>query len=825
MRIKDLPIFRQRTAPLRKYQYYTLGEFVSLYDQSVSMRGQGRGFYDKVYKICKRYLDGQQGEMKDVDSSDEVVPVPQDDIDIEVEQNSDNNMDQSISDGTFIPLYNPEKDIISNIKSSVNEILSYWTENKVSTTDKISKAFQLFFNEELSRKKVESKLGRSNATLLDNAIKKLFYDGEKVAKVRLHPDLVSSIHSVTEEAAYSTVSFFEDLAGDVTGKGGERLPFLEKVFRIYFFESKYTDEALVLPKDVVTKTLYNLKDLILCLRNFAIPKSKDEILKAVKERIDNSKRENGCYDKEFVCRMLSNHPWIKKDEDGAYYLLYEKLDKQNCRFARIIYDNKSFITRKEIEEEYERRYHEKVKFDANQITNRNDFYALGRKAFYYSETGKPLDSMNVAIMNFINTHHEFYWKDMKDMLDEFSRKHNNMPYNESNKRIFVRDSCVTEVGNSDHFVVREYEKDYTQCQWNKPMQVGVTNWAINNAFAILTSYKDYKAPIKEFRAKLLEAAESAGYNKRVIDIIYRHSNKGGLLAEDPYFTRDDDFISIIRERYENLNDLDKEYIGMGLKYPKTYKAMYSFVLEYLREVPSHEILRKDLLPLIQKAYPEAEISQKLIYNAFNDYSRFPNGVTIHTNAEGFKVIRLNVKDASLKDKSNDSAALPWFVQDLQNNLGHYELYLKGISSASTIKAFYNYLKSSTNNLLSKDIFKSYYYYSHLNHDAFMFYRTLSIMSLGYEGLLEDIWHRNGNSGEMVRNMIPRIQAYYPQLQREFDCRSKFGRIMRNIHDVRNRVAHAQDVEISPNWQQITLNDFFALYIFTIQKCLKSCQNR
>ena len=819
---------------LRKYTNYSLGQFLYDYFQHLN----GRPVYDQLMLEIAPDMLLTYGEE---------LPVTKKLI-------KDAATKYSIEDLSF-----KEKRVlpyVSNIHLSIGKLMDEAISQAISLTinhphkQVYGKALQMFFNEHLDRNEIAKRLNVSTEHVRTSLIGNLIEGGNYVESISIDESFKNRVIDLVNPMLYCACDrVFEDNDIDTQEKRDFACALAAKDF--FNNMKEWGNAFVVVEKDSILLTKQHLISLKLAICDAIVPVKLQDLIERTKS---NYVKKND--PKSFNCHIIesfvNSHPWIKKDDEGRYYILTPYLKKDYQRQGRIIYEENGLIHYREVKDRYESIYGETYKSNGVQLRKlksrpEQDFYPYGRTGlWYYSENGSQLIVPNKSISRFVDEKVEFYWKDLVDVVNQLLRVNPNLT--KRRIRLEVTNLCYTEKANSDHFVKKGEEEKYPDFSWNKGRQTR-TNWVINHAYELLKDVPDKRMLWTDFEKQFKDDIIETGRPLKVLEELkYKHSGADKKFL----FIRENDYIGVNEEVLQNKYNGDLSMVGKYRKHPEYYDSIFALAMTELRKRPDNTMALTDFIAYaVNHIDSEDRVDSRYIRNIFDNNDNLPKGLS-RFNQEGSVYIKLDlvIADADTKDdvqyevkasSAEDSQTVPELVESdnnrlsitsatrfdwadvkkaLQSDLYFYESpsWYPGITSDAVLDKFVQFLSTSTNynlnNIVPQIVYE--FHYARINrYDLNQYMRNLPI---AFEALLREIYESSHSPIKTngIKSLCENGFTDFDEALKHHDKKG-FGRILNDLVYKRNLLVHGTNLELSIVTLNQNIVEYIALFVYTFVK--------
>lgn len=717
-------------------------------------------------------------------------------------------------------------------------------------------ASQLNLNRETVRIQLRTVLTSicSNSSLWDN-----YYLAEDLVESVIGLKEVFSFHSLSEirskyddfcqDFVYNNYLFFDLMEVKVENVSGA----------IFFVPYNFPKKKIIITKKWLTDYL---KDIVK-------PQVEEEVIDAYL----NSEPEEDLSD--LVTSMLHSLEEIEKVSDGgvnAYQIKYQYLSSVSSKIARIVFEKRIQLDHDDLREI------EKEKIgvvESDMLPNKKRAsekyswvqYIPGSGLVLYSDNDfkkTSYHSVRSAVQDFCEKHEQFYFNDIENFIKSFGYK-----YNYKSIRTYILSFCARSRTDNNLFLHRDKITDSNRDLWLQQKGYGTTNFIINKAVEYLQA-NNGELESSVLKEKIEESPEAVDFCVKYhsLDVIRRYwTNKDAKNAEITLFWKDvksgKEYIILNQQVLdEGLYDLNK--IGFIDKKPEYYSALIAMAISYLKKTEDNKCTISELQNECSEILNSENVTNGPFYKLFKDNNslkKYTSELERCEDSDGNKWIRLKLEtlkpESSYEidktspvecDKNGEVAPtlvkvkedrpLPtrridvdWdllkknFVEELGAYYGSKIWDLSTISFNEAVDKFMLVLANSRNNrmksLISQDMFELWNYRID-KYDMQDFIMHLSTM---YEGLIREIFILNNPNShlpqtkglETTMELMNKTKFFFSMAQD--NNTTGFLKIMRDLKWRRNAFAHGVDLEMNTIQMVQTINNYIALYIYSVARFL------
>lgn len=222
------------------------------------------------------------------------------------------------------------------------------------------------------------------------------------------------------------------------------------------------------------------KAVMRTLKEHIIPCRRDKLFSQLRELPEFSDAifAEGSPDTLMIKNILAQPEIIEPSDDGYVRLRINLFGSDEQRVARIIYDNRGWLTRSQIADNY-RRIFGREPHTVNLSNLRK--YGIHSSGDLWSY-GPRLEPVNRFIERFATERMIFRLPELQQSLRE-----NGYPP-DTRIRSYITSLCLVDNLDANHFVLKEHVDDYPQYNWRRPGRTGLTNWILNVVNDILLEH-------------------------------------------------------------------------------------------------------------------------------------------------------------------------------------------------------------------------------------------------------------------------------------------------------------------------------------------------
>lgn len=348
-------------------------------------------------------------------------------------------------------------------------------------------------------------------------------------------------------------------------------------FRLYQGDTAfvYTETESKLELDA------NLNYLVQSLQALILPAAEEEIIVRAHE-IMQRQRSAQPFNPTFMRAMLKQLPQVHTTADGLYYIETAALGTAYQVYARILFEEKRWMSLKEITEHFHRYFPDK-----RGVVNMSEIKRkLGgriinhaKKGLWrYCETPQQFD-INATLTQILSESPLVHIDDVMERLQTMG-----YVYDVRTIRSYLLNSCYVSQDDNSLFVLQSARDNYPQYRWKRKYRGNTTNWAVKQTVEILRQHGG-SMPYADFRQTILAQAEAEGFRNYVLYIVNR------FVGEDKLFVREGDNLAVNEAVLAQTN---LRSIGVYRKDPQ-YFDIQNKAIEILRQTEGHELRLTELM--------------------------------------------------------------------------------------------------------------------------------------------------------------------------------------------------------------------------------------
>lgn len=599
------------------------------------------------------------------------------------------------------------------------------------------------------------------------------------------------------------------------------------------------------------------------MEKLARPEDKDEIISKV--MASDYLPEN--FDLNVIERILADHTWIIKTEDGKYSYPYEKLKGAETKAARIIYEENNITTGdiQRIDKERTSAVN-KLKFKRARLLLDYPWVQQGarRDQFIYApQPIQTLEPLQITIEKYAKKEKRFYFSDMVAFLKEKGYQ-----YSERVFRTYVMKYCVPSNADNNLICLESEIDESERNKWRQRTVRGTTNWIINSCIKLLG---EKKLKNKKLQELVFSQPEAENYNARDItqyvakycceyeDYLNEKKEDESYISNMPFFIKDEEIWVNQQCIDEGLVDLDK--IGFANKQSDYYMTVITEIVNRLNSRQNKKMrlveLRDICTPLINHP-SKYSIFYKIV-------EKLPEEVEKVTEEDGSMYLHYKTEKQTYEktyslpvednvDSNEDSQdEIPQVVEtprtennyirgkivwedmasELKRELGHskYNKYwwnLDDVTMDEGIDRFVSFLKTANNDrVIHEDLSCHIFELFTQRVTKYDTYDHLRTITLSFEPIIRRIYMLNNpGSIDPQTNGLADCIKLVPELETWASIhwsqipQNDFRIIYNKIYRTRNKFAHGSDVEMNHPEMFQAAYSFVTLFIYVISRFTK-----
>ena len=805
------------SAALKPYDYKTVKEFIYDYENKGL---KGKKVYDELIKLI----------VPEKLKTEPVVPA--DRIKVKTSEPERYSMEDLLTHEDRVLPY------VSNIHQSIGKLMDVAISQAINITEKAHKkngrALRMFFYEHLPYEEICNHISCTKEHVRNNLIGKFIFGEQYVEDISLSEDFKKGVKELVSPLLYQVCDIaFEDNDIDTP----EKAKFAAALSGYKLLDDvKEWGKMMILTRDsYIAITRQHLISLKKAICEAIVPISLSALCDETKA--DFIKKHSPCdFNRQIIEQFVKSHPWIETDDEGRYYIKTAYLDSVYQRQGRIIYESGGLIHHNEVRAQYRSLYGEDYNTPGiqNSLSRRiqKDFFPYGKTGlWYYSEDGVTLKPVNKVVAKFVDDNISFYWKDLAG----------------------VTNLCYVDSNDSNHFVKKGEESNYSNFTWLKGKQ-NRTNWAVNHAIEILNDAPNKEMIWEEFANIFEQDLRETGRPLTVLhDIKYKHS---GTTDDRRIFIRENDTIKINEDVVQNDYNGDLSLYGLYRKNSEFYNVIFSLAVTELRKRESHKMPLIDFINFALESIKgdgesEGIIDATFIRKRFEINSELPKGLS-RINENGSVYIKLNI-DETVEDTKDDiqyeivsapsteKELAPQLVVSqnnreavsytsifnwedvktaLQKDLTFYNRpeWYEGITSDRVLNKFETVLAGSDNYNLNHIVPQIIYEFHYARTDRYDLNQYMLNLPIAFEALLREIYE-SAHRPIRVNGIYELCKEGFNDYAAAITSRDKrgFGRILNDLVHKRNLLLHGANLELSIVTLVQNIVEYIALFVYTVDK--------
>lgn len=402
------------------------------------------------------------------------------------------------------------------------------------------------------------------------------------------------------------------------------------------------------------------------------------------------------------------------------------------------------------------------------------------------------------------------------------------------------------------FKLRSTINEKNEEQWKRNRSYGVKNKVLRNAVEILEGKDvlDFEELKDQILKRIPDAEPNLRYRTRKILLDYSCKDEKDPESENALFFFEDSSNQIkLNQKVMDLGLYDLDRIGLIDKKPPYYQKLLAKAVEMLKESKDNKCLLNEIQENCKALIP-AEYSLAPFYKLFNADVLKNYSTEIERKEDTNGIIWLSLKEENLQSASfkakesvetNVEEIAPQLVSvsrpeaeplldvnwdtllsSMRTELSYYGKSIWNLNSSwdNALMKLVEFLRNSQNSLLRERIPRDMITLWNYKIDKYDLYNFLAHLSTSFEALIREIYQKN--EGQTPRNTSGLFDTM--SLMAETEEWSKvmgdrtctgFDRILRDLRFRRNDICHGVDVELSTLQMSQTVNNYIALYVYTV----------
>lgn len=651
-------------------------------------------------------------------------------------------------------------------------------------------------------------------------VRELLEGKTRSQNVSLHPYIVDVAKALEKECMFKSIQTYEKYSGS------NELNFLSLMG---FDLVDVGDGRFLVPLD--QKGIYEkvTKAIIKALLDTLLPIDMDTISQMI---LSDSKLDNINYEQEFVNNVLLYPKLVDVFDNGTIQIKDKFLTRDPQRFIRIIYNAKEKITTKEVKERYEMIY--KSCPSAGPSTNSKYGICCESKRLWYY--GEPLIPIKECISEYAEENKVFYYFELEQYLLDKG-------YSISKSiRTQITDICSVDNKDNNHFCHKDYVEDYPEFSWRNPTQYGQTNWILNVIRDILNvnSPVEFSSLVAQLKEKAVGTEYEDGVKKNAKYYIPNYCGeqhpfkleKGLISKNEPYFSETDYATIGLREgKYPFFSQI-RSIAFNEVKRSEEGRKTLNEIIDVVNEIIEEHIGRNVVIRALEDKEKRFEpIDIELITENGNRYVVW-TGKEIKAEPTFEVVVAVNKEDGEQVNevveienkpsiKFRQSVNWDELGQTLKRELTFCRFWMirEDYELDESIDKFLNFLRHTNNNNLNKKLPQNLYEYWFASTDSYDRSTYLTNLALFFEALLAEIYYQQHGIKLHKRGLSEWAEEFDGLPQKLLYSRDNkgFDRIASDLHFVRNKIAHGDDIAFS-SWETAkTITEYVALYVYVIAR--------
>lgn len=648
----------------------------------------------------------------------------------------------------------------------------------------------------------------------------LFCGKPAVENILLNSSIIDVLNSLKSECLFCSIEKYKSFSGS------DDVEFLSQ---IGFDLVDVGEGQFLVPLDTKGNYTKVYKAIVKALLETLLPKDADTITQMV---LDNKILENIKFNQEFVNNVLQYPKLVDIFENGTVQIKDKFLTKDTQRYTRIIYNAKRKLTTEEVRKRYEELYN----YNPAAGPSTNPMYSIcceSKKLWYY---GEPLMPIKECISEYAEEHKVFYYSELEQYLLD---KGYSIP---KSIRTQITDICSVDNKDNNHFCHKDYVEDNLDFSWRNPSQYGQTNWMLNKVRDILlvNSPVEYSSLVAQLKEKAIGTEYEDVVKKRAKYFIPNYC------GEQQPFMLENERISI-NEPYFSETDFATIGLREG-KYP-FFSQIRSIAFNEVKRSEDGRKALNEIVGVVNEIIEE-HIGRNVIIRALEDRENRFDPIDIELIAENgnryvvwtgkeiiaeptFEVVATENKEdgeqvnevieVEKKPSIKFRQSVNWeeLSQILKSELTFCRFWMirEDYELDESIDKFLNFLRNTSNNNLNKKLPQNLYEYWFASTDSYDRSTYLTNLALFFEALLAEIYYQQHGIKLRKRGLSEWAEEFDGLPQKLLYSRDNkgFDRIASDLHFVRNKIAHGDDIEFS-SWETAkTITEYVALYVYVIAR--------
>ena len=645
--------------------------------------------------------------------------------------------------------------------------------------------------------------------------------GQPVAEnVVLNNSIIDILTSLRSECLFCSIEKFRSFSGS------DDLEFLSDMG---FDLVDVGDGQLLVPLNEKGNYTKVCKAVVKALLEALLPKDTETISQMV---WDNEKIENINFSQEFVDNVLHYPKLVDVLENGTVQIKDKFLTKDTQRYTRIIYNARRKITTEEVRQQYEERYN----YHPSAGPSASKTYSIYCESKMYWYYGEPLMPIKDCISAYADEHKVFHYSELEKYLLD---KGYSIP---KSIRTPITEICNVDNNDSDHFCHKDYVDDYPEFSWRNSSLYGQANWLMNTVRDILgdRSSMDFKSLVMRLKDKAVGTEYEERVRKNGKYVVFRFCGdhqpfrlENELIFKNEPFFSETDFVTIgLREGkyafFSQIRSIAFNEVKRSEDGRKTLNDIIGVVNDIIEEHLGRNVI---IRALEDKDGRFAPMDIELITENGNKYVVWTGKeikaeptfeVTVDEDEENVEQIK-QIDEVGTRPAIKFRQVVDWdeLNQTLKRELSFCKFWMirENYDLNESIDKFLDFLRHTENNNLNKKLPQNLYEYWFASTDSYDRSTYLTNLALFFEALLAEIYYHQHGIKLRKKGLSDWAEEFDGLPQKLLYSRDNkgFDRIASDLHYVRNKIAHGDDVELS-SWETAkTITDYVALYVYVIAR--------
>ena len=588
----------------------------------------------------------------------------------------------------------------------------------------------------------------------------------------------------------------------------------------------------------------HIKALHFVMGKMARPGSKEEII----QEIINSENKTNKFDIDIIERILDSHSWVETD-GNKYSYLYDHLDNNIVKAARIIYEERNITTSKIKEIDQQRRKAKKLmNVDGPKIMAQFPWVSKGARYdefLYMPERVPALKSLSAATEEYAKEHIVF---NINDMIDELKKKGYGQ-YADGSFHTYVRKYCVSSKKDGNILCLESEIDNNDRDLWRSRTISGTTNWIINSCVQILSNKKLKQDKLRKSVLKLPEADNYKLHNFTSYLVNYTCSEDN--IQSNKLFINNENGEIWVNQQCLDEGLVDLATIGFANRQPDYYMDVLTEIVNQLKKAPDNQMLLSKMRDLclrfithpskqtvfykitnkLPSEVEKVEIDKKIYLQLRKENLQLETAYVMPAKGQlesaNIEIDAPQVVEKSKPEGNYIRGMIDWkyMAEELKQELCYYNRWwdLQGLTLDEGVDHFVELLNTTDDTVLHKDTSRHIFEFLTQKVDKYDLHDHLRTITLALEPILKIMYMKNNH-----KKMTPPTFglndciSLMPELKNWVDnsytqSNQGFNRIFKGFYNTRNKFAHGSDIEMNTVSKYQASYGYLALYIYIYNK--------